>query len=131
MKANELIIALPTDDREKAFEFYKALGFKLARDPEATEIPEPLELRLTDTAVLMMVPRDGFAYVTPGNSIAANGVSEAVQSLMIDSKEEVDSLIEKARDAGATIVTEPSQQFMGYTGQFKDLDGHLWMVIYL
>lgn len=129
MKAKELIIALPTDDREKAFEFYKAIGLKLARDPEATEIPEPLELRLTDSTVLMMVPRDGFAYVTPNSVIAANGTSECVLGLTLDSDQEVNDVIEKARTAGAAIVVEPSQQFMGYAGQFKDLDGHIWMVV--
>jgi uncharacterized protein len=131
MKAKELIIALPTDNREKAFEFYTALGFKLARDPESKEIPEPLELRLTNDTVLMIVPRDGFAFVTQGNSVAASGVSECVQSLMVDSAADVDSLIEKAEAAGATIVISPGNQFMGYMGQFKDLDGHLWMVISL
>lgn len=129
MNPKELIIALPTDDREKAFAFYKALGFKLARDPEATEIPEPLELRLTESSVLMIVPRDGFAYVTPGNTIAANGVSECVQGLVVDSPAEVDELVAKAKAAGGTVVAEPGQQFMGYAGQFKDVDGHLWLVV--
>lgn len=129
MQAKELIIALPTDDREEAFKFYTALGFKLARDPESKEIPEPLELRLTSNTVLMIVPRDGFAFVTTGNTVAANGVSECVQSLMVGSDSEVDALIEKAKAAGATIVIPPSKNFMGYMGQFKDLDGHLWMVI--
>ncbi|HKX72602.1 MAG TPA: VOC family protein [Candidatus Saccharimonadales bacterium] len=131
MQVKELIIALPTDDRERAFEFYKALGFKLARNPELTDIPEPLELRLTSNAVLMIVPRDGFAYVTPGNTVAANGVSECVQSLILESASQVDALIEKAQAAGATILVPPSKQFMGYAGQFKDLDGHLWMIISL
>lgn len=129
MKINELIIALPTDNRERAFSFYKELGFKLARNPESDELPEPLELRLTESTVLILVPRDGFAFVSAGNEVAANGVTECVQSLLVDSRESVDKLITKAKAAGAKIVLEPSNQFMGYTGQFKDLDGHLWMVI--
>jgi uncharacterized protein len=129
MQPKELIIALPTDDREKAFAFYTALGLKLARDPESIEIPEPLELRLTNDTVLMIVPRDGFAFVSPGNTVAANGISESVQSLILDDASDVDALIKKAKAAGATIVVQPSKSFMGYMGQFKDLDGHLWMAI--
>ncbi|HSE29712.1 MAG TPA: VOC family protein [Candidatus Saccharimonadales bacterium] len=129
MSIKELIVALPTDDRAKAFEFYKSLGFKLARNPESNELPEPLELRLTSNTVLMLVPRDGFAFVTHGNQVAANGVSEVMQTFMVDEKATVDDMIAKAKKAGATIVIEPSQQFMGYAGQFKDLDGHLWMVV--
>lgn len=35
---------------------------------------------------------------------------------------------ERARRAGATIVTEPGQRPWGYAGAFTDPDGHLWMV---
>jgi uncharacterized protein len=42
----------------------------------------------------------------------------------------VDELIERARDAGAEIVTEAGQQPWGYAGAFSDPDGHVWMVRY-
>ncbi|HUG86943.1 MAG TPA: VOC family protein [Euzebya sp.] len=38
---------------------------------------------------------------------------------------EVDTLIEGARAAGASVTAEPAQQPWGYTGCFADPDGHL------
>jgi catechol 2,3-dioxygenase-like lactoylglutathione lyase family enzyme len=45
------------------------------------------------------------------------------------SDEEVDSVIEEARAAGATIGREPATTFWGgYSGLFIDPDGHPWEV---
>lgn len=42
---------------------------------------------------------------------------------------EVDTLIEDARTAGATIAREPAETFWGgYAGVFVDPDGHPWEV---
>jgi predicted lactoylglutathione lyase len=129
MNLEEHIVTLPTDDLERAYAFYKALGLQLARNPDSDVLPEPLEFRLTSASVLMFAPRDGFAFAAASNEVAPHGTSECVQSMVMGSKSEVDALIEKARSAGAAIVTEPSQQFMGYASVFKDLDGHLWVVV--
>ena len=46
-------------------------------------------------------------------------------------REEVDRVIERARRARATIVKEPAETFYGgYAAYFRDLDGHLWEVVY-
>jgi predicted lactoylglutathione lyase len=37
--------------------------------------------------------------------------------------------IERARAAGARIVSEPEQKPWGYTATFADPDHHLWEVI--
>ena len=45
------------------------------------------------------------------------------------SPEEVDSVIEEARAAGARIAREPAATFWGgYSGVFVDPDGHPWEV---
>jgi uncharacterized protein len=45
------------------------------------------------------------------------------------SNEEVDSVIEEARTAGAMIGREPAETFYGgYSGIFVDPDGHPWEV---
>jgi uncharacterized protein len=45
------------------------------------------------------------------------------------SNEEVDSVIEEARAAGATIPREPGETFWGgYSAMFVDPDGHPWEV---
>jgi len=45
------------------------------------------------------------------------------------SREEVDTVIEEARTAGARIAREPGETFWGgYSGVFVDLDGHPWEI---
>ncbi|CAN5456532.1 hypothetical protein BH20ACT15_BH20ACT15_08360 [soil metagenome] len=47
----------------------------------------------------------------------------------VRSPAEVDSVIEEARSAGATIGREPAETFWGgYSGVFIDPDGHPWEV---
>lgn len=47
------------------------------------------------------------------------------------SKEEVDTLMEKARKAGAKIVKPAEKAFWGgYSGYFQDPDGHLWEIVW-
>src|SRR5437762_8545176 len=47
----------------------------------------------------------------------------------VRSREEVDAIIERAREAGATVTREPAETFYGgYAGVFTDPDGHAWEV---
>lgn len=76
----------------------------------------------------MLVPTGGFEWITDGRDTAAPGQSEYMLVLPADSDDEVEKIIERARRAGADIVTEPGRQRWGYAGAFADLDGHLGMV---
>lgn len=45
--------------------------------------------------------------------------------------EEVDEVIAQARTAGAEILKTPKETFWGgYAGYFRDLDGHVWEVVW-
>jgi len=48
---------------------------------------------------------------------------------MLGSEAEVDALFEEALKAGATPTKQPQKVFWGgYSGYFKDPDGHLWEI---
>ncbi|MGE8203975.1 VOC family protein [Heyndrickxia sp. NPDC080065] len=47
------------------------------------------------------------------------------------SKDEVDSIMEQAKNAGAIITVPAHDTFWGgYSGYFQDPDGHLWEVVW-
>ena len=47
----------------------------------------------------------------------------------VGSREEVDAITRRARDAGAEVTREPAETFYGgYASGFRDLDGHAWEV---
>ena len=49
----------------------------------------------------------------------------------VESKEEVDKVMENAEKAGAVITVHPHDTFWGgYSGYFQDPDGHLWEVVW-
>jgi catechol 2,3-dioxygenase-like lactoylglutathione lyase family enzyme len=50
---------------------------------------------------------------------------------LVESREEVDAVLEQARSAGATVVDVAHERPWGiYSGYFCDPDGHLWEIIY-
>ncbi len=50
---------------------------------------------------------------------------------LASSRTAVDEVLAQARRAGATITDEPHERPWGiYSGYFRDLDGHLWEVIW-
>lgn len=61
----------------------------------------------------------------------ASRETEAILSLSVDSREEVDDLVERALAAGGEPSTEPTDQGFMYGRSFQDPDGHLWEILYM
>lgn len=117
------MITLGVDDLERAVRFYEGgLGF-----PRLESAPEVAFFTLNGTwlglygrqalAADAHVPAEGSGF----NSFAlAHNVA---------SNAEVDEVFRAALAAGATAVKEPEKaDWGGYSGYFKDPDGHLWEV---
>ena len=129
MTHSPIIVSLPIADRRTSFEFYRsALGFEAIGEPAADGIPEPLQFAVNDGLHLMLVPKGGFGWVIGDHEVAAPGQSETVLGLAAGSDAGVGEIVDRAREAGASIVTEPGQQPWGYAAAFADPDGHIWMV---
>jgi hypothetical protein len=117
------MITLGVRDLAAAIEFYEqGLGFpRMASPPEVAFFTlNGSWLGLYGYEALAEdagVPADGSGF--RGFSLAHNVSSEA----------EVDAVMALAVDAGATLVKPPQKVFWGgYSGYFKDPDGHLWEV---
>lgn len=123
-----VVVALPTADRQSSYRFYReALGLTAVGEPASDGIPEPLRFVVNDGLHLMLVPTGGFGWVIGDHEVAPRGQSECVLGLDLATPDEVDRVVDTARQAGARVVTEPAQQPWGYTAVFADPDGHLWM----
>jgi uncharacterized protein len=61
----------------------------------------------------------------------APGKGEFSIGHLVESREEVDSVLAEAAAAGATLTEEPHERPWGiYSGYFRDPDGHLWEIIW-
>ncbi len=119
------MVTLGVKELDKAVEFYhNGLGLPKMESPPGVAFFTlngtwlglyPWHLLAEDA----MVPAEGAGF--RGVTLAYNTQSEA----------EADAVMAQAVKAGAEMVKKPQKvEWGGYSGYFKDLDGHLWEVAY-
>jgi predicted lactoylglutathione lyase len=125
MKPKIGLITLGVKDVKKSREFYKALGFKLR--PEDKEDSEMIMFPAEGTW-LGLYPWDELAKDAQVNA-EGSGFRGVTLAHLEPTKEDVDRVMNEARNLGAEVVKEPQEVFWGgYSGYFKDPNGHLWEI---
>lgn len=126
----DIVIALPTEDRQRAYAFAQALGFDTPGLLAEDGVPEPLQVVVNERTRIMYIPTGGFGWVTGGQETAGSKTAECLLSLSVDSPHAVDELMRTAEAAGAKVIMPPEHRDWGYNGTFADPDSHLWEVLY-
>ena len=123
MKPRISMITLGVADLRKSANFYgKGLGF-----PRMDSPPEVAFFTL-DGTWLGLYSREALAE-DAAVSPAGSGFGGFALAHNVASEEEVDAVLAQAVSAGATIARAAQNTFWGgYSGYFKDPDGHLWEV---
>ena len=123
MKPRISMITLGVKDLETSVKFYQqGLGFPKMESP-----PEVAFFTLNGSW-LGLFDREALAKDALV-SHAGSGFNSFALAHNVSSETEVDNIIELAISAGATL-TKPAQKtsWGGYSGYFKDPDGHLWEI---
>ena len=132
MKPRISVLTLGVADLERSLSFYRdALGLE-TEGVVGTELEgyAVVFFNLEGGLVLALwASRDlaNDAKVPPvqGNS-SAFSIGHNVRT-----REEVDEVMDQAEAAGAEITDRPSDRpWGGYSGYFRDLDGHLWDIVW-
>lgn len=130
MRPRVTLITLGVDDLETAVRFYRdGLGFDtegiVGRQFEHGAVAF---FQLQAGLKLALWPRISLAHDT-GLAVGAPSATELAIGHNVSSKAEVDTVMEQACAAGATIVKPAQDTFWGgYAGYFQDPDRHLWEV---
>ena len=130
MKPKITILTLGVDDLERSVKFYHdGLGL-----PTKGIIGTQFEhgavafFELEAGMKLAVFPRDDLALDAKIDRTPPSPTEFSIGHL-VDSKNEVDEVMELARKAGARIVKPGQDAFWGgYHGYFQDPDGHLWEI---
>ena len=119
------MITLGVEDLNRAIDFYAVgLGFPRHGDEENVAF---FELNGTWLGLYSRTALAEDAQVPA----AGTGFSGVTLSHNVESEERVEQVMQQALDAGAELVKKPQKVFWGgYSGYFKDPDGHLWEVAY-
>ena len=132
MKPRITLITIGVDDLEKSLAFYRdGLGL-----PTQGIIGAEFEhgavafFDLQAGLKLAIWSRANIAY-DAGVPLGAPSATELTLGHNVASRAEVDKVMEQAEKAGAVIVKLAQDTFWGgYSGYFKDPDGHLWEIVW-
>lgn len=120
------LITLGVSDLEKSLEFFEK-GLKWKRSSSSTD---NLALFPLGGMVLALYPRKLLAEdaMVEDNPTGFSGITISYNA---KSEREVDEVMEEVENLGIEIVKPPQKVFWGgYSGYFKDLDGHLFEVAF-
>lgn len=132
MKSCITVITLGVDDLEKAVGFYRdGLGLKtdgiIGKEFEYGAVAF---FDLQSGLKLAVWPRTSIAHDT-GLPLAAVSATEFTLGHNVGSKAEVDAVMAQASAAGAEVIKPAQDTFWGgYAGYFKDLDQHIWEIVW-
>jgi catechol 2,3-dioxygenase-like lactoylglutathione lyase family enzyme len=132
MQPRITVITIGVDDLERSLAFYRdGLGLP-TRGIFGTEYEHGAVafFELQAGLILAIWERANLAWDA---AIPQSGRSPTEFTLghNVRSREEVDTVMEQARSAGARITKSPQDTFWGgYAGYFQDPDDHLWEVLW-
>ncbi|HEX6257952.1 MAG TPA: VOC family protein [Candidatus Saccharimonadales bacterium] len=126
--SKKLLVNLPVKNLASSIEFFTQLGFRF--NPHFTDETAACII-ISDSVFVMLLVDDRFSEFTPKQIADSRQVTEAILTVAVDEKAEVDSLVKLALESGATEYREPEDHDFMYTWGFQDLDGHLWEVVWM
>lgn len=124
----QIYVNLPVKDLPRSKDFFSSLGYRF--EPKFTNEKGACMI-LGENLHIMLLTREFFATFTDQPVSDARERTEVLIALPCDSREQVDSLVSKAKAAGATVPREPQDHGFMYGHGYQDLDGHIWELFYM
>lgn len=125
---SSIFVNLPVKDLEKSKAFFEALGCTI--NQQFTDETASCVV-IGGNIYAMLITHEKYRTFTSKQIADAGKTSEVLIALGVESKAEVDRLVEAAVKAGGR-ESRPAQDY-GFMQMrvFEDLDGHHWEVVYM
>ena len=125
---HKLFVNIAVTDLQRAIRFFEALGFRF--NPQFTDATATCML-VGEDAYFMLLVRDRFTGFSARPLGDPKRETNAMFALSVNSRADVDALVEKAIDAGGSHAVEPQDHGFMYGRSFYDLDGHHWEAFWM
>ena len=126
--ATKIFVNLPVKDLAKSVEFFTRLGYTF--NPQFTN-EQATSMIISEDIYVMLLVESFFKTFTKKPIADATTSTEAIICLSANSREEVDEMVNKALEAGASVPNEKQDHGYMYGHGFQDLDGHLWEIMWM
>ncbi|MGB3389355.1 MAG: VOC family protein [Pseudaminobacter sp.] len=124
-----IFVNLPVTDLDKSISFYEAVG---GQKNEQFSDDTAACMVFSDTIHAMLLTHDKFSQFTSRRIANAKETCQVLIAVSVDSREEVDDVIDKAGAAGGVEDPNPKQDYgFMYGRSFEDPDGHIWEVTWM
>jgi len=124
-----IFVNLPVTDLPASRRFLEALG--AVNEPKFTDDTAAC-MTLSDSIHVMLLTRAKFAGFTPLPIADAKSGTQVLLCLSADSRESVDTTVERAVAAGGTADPAPKQDYgVMYGRSVSDPDGHIWEIMWM
>lgn len=126
--ARMVFINLPVRDLKKTMAFFSSLGFEF--NPHFTDDNAACMI-ISDKAFSMLITEPYFRTFTKREPADTTRTSEVLVAVSCTSRDEVQALVKKALDGGASRAMPPQDHGFMYVETFYDLDGHHWEFMWM
>lgn len=124
-----IFVNLPVADLDRSKAFYEAVG--AVNNPAFTDETAACMV-LSDTIYTMLLTHEKWAQFTNKTIPDARESAQVLLCLTMDSRDEVDEQVAKAKAAGGKPDPTPTQDFgFMYGRSFEDPDGHIWEIMWM
>jgi hypothetical protein len=124
-----IFVNLPVADLDRSIAFYRALGAE--QNLQFSDATAAM-MTFTPEISVMLLTHDKYRQFTPKPVADAHASSQVLLCLSADGRDEVDSMVAKAAEAGGVADPGPKQESGFFYGRsFEDPDGHHWEVMWM
>lgn len=126
--ATKIFVNLPIKDLNKSMDFFSKLGYSF--NPQFTD-EKAACMVISEDIFVMLLTEPFFQTFTQKSICDATKSTEVITCLSADSKDEVDSLVQKAVAAGGSTYSDAQDHGFMYQHAFADPDGHQWELVWM
>ncbi|ANZ43359.1 hypothetical protein BBK82_37920 [Lentzea guizhouensis] len=125
--AQRLFAIMQVADLPRSREFFTAIGLRF--DPDFTN-DNFASMQVGDAQVILHI-ESSFEVVTRKRPVDTQDETEAVFGIFVDSRDDVEHIVDRAVSAGGREHSPPWDANFFYQRVFEDLDGHQWEICWV